>query len=149
MTIPIRSANSATSRTSLHAEFRYAGRPDAAAPGPVPSGDVAAAAAPVTDRQAARCAMAPEPAAAGEAIIAAFRTGASVAAIAKRHGCSPRAVEWQLKKAGLKTNDRRRPRANETGDKTAEDFARSGRKQDLAFQRAMRRAIAAGKEIRR
>jgi hypothetical protein len=41
------------------------------------------------------------------AIIAAFRGGTSVAAIARRCGRSPRAVEWLLKKAGLKNNDRR------------------------------------------
>ncbi len=80
------------------------------------------------------------------AIIAAFRGGTSVAAIARRCGRPPRAVEWLLKKAGLKTNDRRRPRADDAGDAAPENPVRSCRRQDLAFQKAMRRAIAAGQE---
>jgi transposase-like protein len=145
MTNPSRCPVSPELRNALRA-VPYAGTVVAAAPTPVPStGDVATPATPAMARRpAAR--RSKEPAAAGEAIIAAFRGGASVAAIAQRYGCSPRAVEWQLKKAGLKTNDRRRPRANETGDKPPEDMARSCRRQDLAFQNAMRRAIAAGKE---
>lgn len=80
------------------------------------------------------------------AIIAAFRDGVSVAAIARRCGRSPRAIEWLLKKAGLKINDRRRPRADEAGDAPPPDPARCARKQDLAFQKAMRRAVLAGTE---
>jgi len=80
------------------------------------------------------------------AIIAAFRGGTSVAAIARRCGRPPRAVEWLLKKAGLKTNDRRRPRADDAGDAAPENPVRSCRRQDLAFQKAMRRAVAAGQE---
>jgi hypothetical protein len=80
------------------------------------------------------------------AIISAFRGGTSVAAIARRCGRSPRAVEWLLKKEGLKTNDRRRPRADDAGDAAPENPVRSCRRQDLAFQEAMRRAVAAGEE---
>jgi hypothetical protein len=80
------------------------------------------------------------------AIIAAFRGGTSVAAIARRCGRPPRAVEWLLKKAGLKINDRRRPRADDAGDAAPENPVRSCRRQDLAFQKAMRRAVAAGQE---
>ena len=78
--------------------------------------------------------------------IAAFRSGTSVAAIARRRGTSPRAIEWLLKKSGLKTNDRRRPRPEDTGDEAPEEQERSCRSQDLAFQKAMRRAIAAREE---
>jgi hypothetical protein len=65
---------------------------------------------------------------------------------ARRCGRSPRAVEWLLKKAGLKTNDRRRPRADDASDAAPENPVRSCRRQDLAFQKAMRRAVAAGEE---
>jgi len=103
--------------------------------------------------------MTAEPA--DHAIIAAFRGGGeaprrdghesagrrpSVAAIARRCGRPPRAVEWLLKKAGLKTNDRRRPRAEDAGDAAPENPERSCRRQDLAFQKAMRHAVAAGQE---
>ena len=88
----------------------------------------------------------PDDPAAEHAIIAAFRGGASVAEIARRPGRPQGAVAWVLKKEGLKPNDRRRPRANERGDATRDDAARCCRSQDIAFQRAMRRAIAAGKE---
>ena len=79
-------------------------------------------------------------------IIAAFRAGTSVAAIARHYGKSPRAIEWLLKKTRLKTDDRRRPRPEDAGDAALEKPQQSCRSQDLAFQKAMRRAIASGEE---
>jgi len=83
---------------------------------------------------------------ADQPIVAAYRGGASVAEIARRMRLPQGAVTWVLKKAGLKPNDRRRPRTDERGDVARDDAAQCCRAQDMAFQQAMRRAIAAGKE---
>ena len=80
------------------------------------------------------------------AAIAAFKNGASVNRVAALIGRTPGSVEWLLKKNGLKRNDHRKPRADEGGDAIAAPTAQSCRKADLAFQRAMRRAIKAGLE---
>jgi hypothetical protein len=78
--------------------------------------------------------------------IAAFKNGASVNAVAGLLGRTPGSVEWLLKKSGLKKNDHKKPLPNEAGDSIAAPAARSFRKADLAFQRAMHRAIKAGLE---
>jgi hypothetical protein len=80
------------------------------------------------------------------AAIAAFKNGASVNAVAGLLGKTPGSVEWLLKKSGLKKNDHKKPLPNEAGDSIAAPAARSFRKADLAFQRAMHRAIKAGLE---
>jgi hypothetical protein len=81
-----------------------------------------------------------------QAAIAAFKNGASVNRVAALIGRTPGSAEWLLKKNGLKRNDHRKPRADEGGDAIAEPMAKSRRKADLAFQRAMHRAIKAGLE---
>ena len=81
-----------------------------------------------------------------QAAIAAFKNGASVNRVAGLVGLTPGSVEWLLKKNGLKRNDHRKPRADEAGDAIAAPAAQSARKADLAFQRAMHRAIKAGLE---
>jgi hypothetical protein len=81
-----------------------------------------------------------------EAVIAAFKAGVAVAAIARHVGRSARSIQWTLRKAGLRPNPHKRPGALEPGDATIHDQATSFRDQDLAFQRAMARAIAAGQE---
>jgi hypothetical protein len=80
------------------------------------------------------------------AAIAAFKNGASVNAVAALLGRTPGSVEWLLKKSGLKRNDHKKPQPNEAGDAIAAPAAQSFRKADLAFQRAMHRAIKAGLE---
>jgi ubiquitin len=80
------------------------------------------------------------------AAIAAFKRGASVNAVAALLGRSPGSVEWLLKKSGLKRNDHKKPQPHEAGDAIAAPAAQSFRKADLAFQRAMHRAIKAGLE---
>jgi hypothetical protein len=80
------------------------------------------------------------------AAIAAFKNGASVNRVAGLIGRTPGSVEWLLKKNGLKRNDHRKPQADESGDAIAAPAAQSSRKADLAFQRAMHRAIKAGLE---
>jgi hypothetical protein len=80
------------------------------------------------------------------AAIAAFKNGASVNRVAALIGRTPGSVEWLLKKNGLKRNDHRKPRPDEGGDAIAAPASQSCRKADLAFQRAMRRAIKAGLE---
>src|SRR5205807_1165397 len=74
-----------------------------------------------------------------------FRDGVAVAAIARRIGKHPGSVAWMLKKAGLKSHDRR-PIDREVGDAESADSAQALRRADLAFQRAMRRAVAQGQE---
>jgi hypothetical protein len=81
-----------------------------------------------------------------QAAIAAFKNGASVNRVAGLIGRKPGSVEWLLKKNGLKRNDHRKPRADEAGDAIPVPTAQSCRKADLAFQRAMHRAIKAGLE---
>jgi hypothetical protein len=81
-----------------------------------------------------------------EAVVAAFKEGIAVAAIARRAGKTPRAIEWTLRKVGLRTNPHKRPSAAEPGDASAHDQATSFRNQDTVFQRAMSRAIASGDE---
>ena len=81
-----------------------------------------------------------------EAAIAAFKAGVAVAAIARDVGRTARSIQWTLRKAGLRPNPHKRPTAVEPGDATIHDQATSFRDQDLAFQRAMARAIAAGQE---
>jgi hypothetical protein len=83
-------------------------------------------------------------------VISAFKDGAAVAAIARRIGKKPGSVTWILQKAGLKPA-RRQPRRLGIDDSSAdvqshEDRKQSFVRQDLAFQRAMRRAIAQGCE---
>jgi hypothetical protein len=80
------------------------------------------------------------------AAIAAFKDGASVNAVAGLIGRTPGSVEWLLKKNGLKMNDHKKPKPEEAGDSIAAAAAQTFRKADLAFQKAMRRAIAAGRE---
>jgi hypothetical protein len=80
------------------------------------------------------------------AVISAFRQGIAITAIARRSGKPPGAIAWMLKKAGLKKNIHKRPSADEGGDAAPEDQPISFRRQDLAFQQAMRRAVALGKE---
>jgi hypothetical protein len=77
-----------------------------------------------------------------DAVIAAFK----VAAIARSAGRTPRSIQWTLRKAGLRPNPHKRPSATEPGDATAQDQASLFREQDIAFQRALVRAIAAGDE---
>jgi hypothetical protein len=81
-----------------------------------------------------------------EAVIAAFKAGVAVAAIARHVGRTARSIQWTLRKAGLRPDPHKRPTAVEPGDATIHDQATSFRDQDLAFQRAMARAIAAGQE---
>jgi hypothetical protein len=81
-----------------------------------------------------------------QAAIAAFKNGASVNRVAVLIGRTPGSVEWLLKKNGLKKNDHRKPRTDESGDAVASPAVQSFRKADLAFQRAMHRAIKAGLE---
>jgi hypothetical protein len=80
------------------------------------------------------------------AAIAAFKNGASVNAVAGLLGKTPGSVEWLLKKSGLKRNDHKKPKPHEAGDSIAAPAAQSFRKADLAFQKAMHRAIKAGLE---
>jgi hypothetical protein len=77
--------------------------------------------------------------------ISAFKNGIAVAAIARQIGKQPGSVTWLLKTAGLKGNARKAPVDFESSDE-AHDPARSFRRGDRAFQRAMRRAIAKGRE---
>ena len=80
------------------------------------------------------------------AVISAFKEGMAITAIARRSGRPSGAIAWMLKKAGLKKNVHKRPSADEGGDAAPEGQAISFRRQDLAFQQAMRRAVALGKE---
>jgi ubiquitin len=80
------------------------------------------------------------------AAISAFKNGASINAVASMLGKTPGSVEWLLKKNGLKRNDHKKPAPNEPGDSIAAPAAQSYRKADLAFQKAMHRAIKAGLE---
>ena len=77
--------------------------------------------------------------------ISAFKNGVAVAAIARQIGKQPGSVTWLLKTAGLKGNARQAPLDFESSD-AAHDPARSFRRGDRAFQRAMLRAIAKGRE---
>jgi len=79
-------------------------------------------------------------------VVAAFKDGVAVAAIAPRIGDTPGSLEWPLKKARLRRNNRKRPIRHEDGDTEHAHSAQSLRKADLAFQRAMRRAVAQGRE---
>jgi hypothetical protein len=80
------------------------------------------------------------------AAVSAYKNGASVNAVASMLGRTPGSVEWLLKKNGLKRNDHKKPAAHEAGDSIATPAAQSYRKADLAFQKAMHRAIRAGLE---
>jgi hypothetical protein len=80
------------------------------------------------------------------AAISAFKNGASVNTVASMLGRTPGSVEWLLKKNGLKKNDHKKPAPHESGDSIATPASQSYRKADLAFQKAMRRAIKAGLE---
>jgi hypothetical protein len=77
--------------------------------------------------------------------ISAFKNGVAVAAIARRIGKHPSSVAWLLKTAGLKGNAHNAPVDIESDD-AAHDPATSFPRGDRAFQRAMRRAIAKGRE---
>jgi hypothetical protein len=76
---------------------------------------------------------------------AALRNGIAVTATARRIGKQPGSVGWQLKKAGLKPDTQKQPTDCETRG-AGRAPARSRRRGDPAFQRAMRRAIAQGRE---
>src|SRR5580698_356783 len=79
-------------------------------------------------------------------VISAFKEGLAVAAIARQIGRKPGSVEWLLKKAGLKRADHK-PLIDDAPDEArAADRSQSFRRKDLAFQRAMRRAVAQGRE---
>ena len=78
--------------------------------------------------------------------ISAFKNGVAVAAIARQIGKHPGSVAWLLKRAGLKGNACNAPVDIESSDDAAHDPARSFSRGDRAFQRAMRRAIAKGRE---
>jgi hypothetical protein len=69
----------------------------------------------------------------------------AIAAIARRIGKKPGSVTWLLRRAGLKGDPGKGPTDPELND-AAHDPARSFRRTDLAFQRAMQRAIAKGRE---
>jgi hypothetical protein len=79
-------------------------------------------------------------------VVSAFRAGIPVADIARRIGKKPGSVVWVLKKAGLKANDRTQSVDSDGKHSGGVDPAKSSRRGDLAFQRAMRRAIALGLE---
>jgi hypothetical protein len=81
-----------------------------------------------------------------EDVIAAFKAGVPIAAIARRAGRTRRSIQWTLRKAGLRPNPHKRPSATDTGDATLQDQATSFRDQDIAFQRALMRAVASGDE---
>jgi hypothetical protein len=82
-----------------------------------------------------------------EAVIAAFKAGVPVAAIARRAGRTRRSIQCVLRKSGLRPNPHKRPSAAETGDATVQHQATSFRNQDIAFQQALTRAIASGDEM--
>jgi hypothetical protein len=79
------------------------------------------------------------------AIIAAFKTGMSVAALSRHVGRPRGAIEKLLTKAGIRTDRPLRPAAEET-EKARSRAPHPFRKQDLAFQRRVMHAAAAGKE---
>jgi|HubBroStandDraft_6_1064221.scaffolds.fasta_scaffold1481868_1 hypothetical protein len=62
-----------------------------------------------------------------EDVIAAFKAGVPVAAIARRAGRTARAIQWTLRRAGLRPNPHKRPSAADTGDATLQDQATSFR----------------------
>ena len=84
-------------------------------------------------------------------VISAFKDGAAVAAIARRIGKKPGSVTWILQKAGLKPGKHKAPLCHDADvspgrSQSHEDRTRGFLREDLAFQRAMRRAIAQGRE---
>jgi hypothetical protein len=79
-------------------------------------------------------------------VISAFREGMAVAAIARRIGKKPGSVTWILKQAGLKPNDRERPPTRVARQPGQIDQTEAFHAADLAFQQAMQRAVAQGRE---
>jgi hypothetical protein len=79
-------------------------------------------------------------------VISAFREGLAVAAIARRIGRKPGSVTWILKQAGLKPNNRVRPPPRGARQSGHVDQTDAFHAADVAFQQAMRRAIALGRE---
>jgi transposase-like protein len=79
-------------------------------------------------------------------VLSAFQDGGAVAMTARRTGVRPGLVHWLRKKAKRKGNDRKRPINRKAGDFEHGDPAQPLRQADLAFQRAMRRAVAEGRE---
>ena len=79
-------------------------------------------------------------------VVSAFNDGVAVAAIARRIRNKPDLVERRCGYAKPKRKHRKRPIKREAGDSDHADSAKSLRKADLAFQRAMCRAVAQGLE---
>jgi len=79
-------------------------------------------------------------------VISAFQNGIPIAICATAHRKKPGFVDWSFENPGLKRDDRPQPIAHEDDDSGGADAAKSSRKADLAFQRAMRRAIKQGLE---
>jgi hypothetical protein len=79
-------------------------------------------------------------------VISAFRNGVTVDVIAEVIGKTPTSVEKLLKKIGLKTNAREAREDNEGAEPSETKVPEEFRKGDLAFQKAMHRAIKRGLE---
>jgi len=84
-------------------------------------------------------------------VVSAFRDGSApdgtaAAAIARRIGARPGSVHRLHKKTGRKRNDRQRPTNRKVRDPEQSDPTQTLRRADVAFQRAMRRAVAEGRE---
>jgi hypothetical protein len=79
-------------------------------------------------------------------VISAFRNGVSVDVIAAVIGKTPPSVEKLLKRIGLKTNAREALGDDEDAEPSETNVAEQFRKDDLAFQNAVRRAIKRGLE---
>jgi hypothetical protein len=75
-----------------------------------------------------------------------FRDGMAVAVSARKIGRRPGSVGWPLKETGPKRNNRARSKKHKADDSRHAAPAPSFRKADLAFQQAMRRAVAQGRE---
>ena len=78
--------------------------------------------------------------------ISTFRGGLPIPVIAPRVDSRPDSVAWLPKPPGLQPHDRTPSIDREGGASADADPAKSLRKADRAFQRAMRRAIAQGLE---
>jgi hypothetical protein len=76
-------------------------------------------------------------------VISAFRSGVAVDVIAEAVGTTPESVEDLLARIGLRTE---RPDDQEEPELSQAAVAERYRNEDLAFQKAMRRAIRRGLE---
>src|SRR5882724_10760694 len=94
----------------------------------------------VMENQLCAAAAAPTP------VVSPLKQGFANAAKRRQIGAKPRSVERLPAKPGLKRNDREPLSSPETGDAREVRPRRSFRRADLAFQRAMRRAVAQGRE---